>query len=82
LNAYSVRWNLNIQRELAKHLLFEIGYVGNHSVHMDTSRQLNYVPRQYLSPSLVRDQDVINNLTANVTNPFSGLIPGTSLNGW
>ncbi|MFB3825431.1 MAG: carboxypeptidase regulatory-like domain-containing protein [Bryobacteraceae bacterium] len=80
-NAYSIRWNLSIQREIASNLLVEIGYMGSHSLHMETSQQLNFVPRNYLAQGLVRDQAVINMLTANVTNPFAGLIPGTSLNG-
>ena len=38
------------------------------------------MPRQFLSTSNVRDTTVINSLTANVTNPFAGLIPGETLN--
>ena len=36
---------------------------------------------RYLSTSPVRDTAVINFLTANVTNPFAGLLPGEGLNG-
>jgi len=42
---------------------------------------VNAVPERYLSRSPVRDAAVINFLTANVPNPFRGLLPGTSLNG-
>ena len=41
----------------------------------------SYTPAQYLSTSDARDQETINRLTANVPNPFRGLLPGTSLNG-
>ena len=41
----------------------------------------SYTPAQYLSTSDARDQETINRLTANVPNPFQGLLPGTSLNG-
>ena len=41
---------------------------------------MNPVPRQYLSTSPVRDKATINFLTANVTNPFAGLLPGETLN--
>jgi hypothetical protein len=41
----------------------------------------NPLPNQYLSTSPVRDQATINFLTANVANPFQGLLPGTNFNG-
>ena len=44
-------------------------------------RNNNAVPRQYLSTSPVRDTTAINFLTANVANPFAGLLPGEGLNG-
>ncbi|MBI3697818.1 MAG: TonB-dependent receptor [Acidobacteria bacterium] len=80
-NPYSIRWILNLQRELPWNMVLETGYVGNHSVHLPVDRQWNYAPRQYLSTSPVRDQNTIDFLTANVANPFAGLIPGTGLNG-
>lgn len=80
-NPYSARWDLNIQRSLTQNLVLELGYVGNHSVHLDTTSNLNAVPRQYYSTSLVRDQNLINQMTANVANPFANLLPGTNLNG-
>lgn len=81
LNPYSVRWNLNVQRQLAQNLVGEVGYVGNHAVHLEVNRALAFVPLEYLSRLPVRDQAVIDRLTANVPNPFAGLLPGTSLNG-
>jgi hypothetical protein len=45
------------------------------------NHNLNFIPNQYLSRSPVRDQAVINTLTANVANPFAGLLAGTTLNG-
>jgi hypothetical protein len=81
LNPYSIRWNLDIQREIMRNTVLEAGYVYNHSVHLGVDRRLNYIPAQYLSTSATRDQTTINQLTANVPNPFAGLIPGTTLNG-
>ena len=78
---YSMRWTFNVQREISRNLLAEVGYLGNRSVDLGVTRQLDYVPRQFLSTSPVRDQPVINRLTANVPNPFAGLIPGSDLNG-
>lgn len=81
LNPYSVRWNLSIQRQMTKNLIVEAGYTGNHAVHLGVNRELNFTPRQYLSSTTVRDQATIDRLSANVTNPFSGLLPGTNING-
>jgi hypothetical protein len=81
LAPYSLRWNFDIQQQLSKDLVLEVGYMGNHAVHLTVDRQLNYVPRQYLSTSPLRDQAAIDRLSANVANPFANLVPGTNLNG-
>lgn len=81
LNAYSLRWNLGIQRQIGRNLVVETGYTGNHAVHLPINRELDFIPRQYLSTSPARDQATIDRLSANVANPFSGLVPGTNLNG-
>jgi hypothetical protein len=78
-NPYSLRWNLNLQRNITPTLLVEAGYVGNHAVHLPVSvTQLNGIPRQFLSTLPLRDAAVNTALTASVANPFSGL--NTSLN--
>ncbi|MDQ6663132.1 MAG: carboxypeptidase regulatory-like domain-containing protein [Acidobacteriota bacterium] len=81
LNPYSQRWTFGVQRQLSGNLVIEAGYIGNHAVHLPVDRQLDFLPRQYLSNAPFRDQPVIDRNTANVTNPFSGLLPGTTLNG-
>jgi hypothetical protein len=58
-----------------------VAYIGNHSVHNPTSYNFGSLPAQYLSTSPFRDATTINALAAIVTNPFSGLLPGQSLNG-
>jgi hypothetical protein len=78
---YSERWTLTIQRALTPKLMVEVGYVGNRALHVPMSVSLDYVPTQFLSKSPSRDQATINALTANVANPFQGLLPGTTLNG-
>jgi hypothetical protein len=80
-NAYSYRWEFGIQRELPAGTVLEAAYVGNHAVHLGFSRSLNYIPKQYLSASPVRDQATIDRLSAVVTNPFANLAPGTALSG-
>lgn len=81
-NPYSERWTLGVQRAITPNLVMEVAYIGNHSVHLPIAyTQLNGIPRQYLSTVPYRDQAVIDALNASVTNPFKGLMPGTSSNG-
>ncbi|MEP7273768.1 MAG: hypothetical protein ABI882_19875, partial [Acidobacteriota bacterium] len=48
--------------------------------HIEIGRNMNATPNQYLSKSAFRDTTTINYLSANIPNPFSGLVPtGTFL---
>jgi hypothetical protein len=78
---YSLRWTVDIQHQLTRDTTLEVGYIGNHSVHLSTNYNFGSLPAQYLSTSLVRDNATISALGAVVANPFAGLVPGTSLNG-
>ncbi|HEU0140141.1 MAG TPA: carboxypeptidase-like regulatory domain-containing protein [Bryobacteraceae bacterium] len=78
---YMQRWSLNVQHEIPGNVLIDIGYLGNRGTGLPMIRELNYVPNQYLSTLPVRDDPANNFLTAQVPNPFAGLLPGTSLNG-
>jgi hypothetical protein len=81
-NPQAMRWSISVQRELPKQWVVEAAYVGNRSYDIQVElADINPVPRSYLSTSPSRDQTTINYLTTNVTNPFRGLLPGTSLNG-
>jgi len=78
-NPYSLRWDLDIQQTLAKDLMLEVAYVGNHGVHVPVPQtQLNAIPNQYLSTLPTRDAGVNSALSASTPNPFAGL--NTSLN--
>lgn len=81
LNPYSVRWDLDVERQLAKDTVFEIGYQGNHAVHLGVNQSLDYVPAQFLSRQPFRDNATINLLSANVASPFANLIPGVGISG-
>lgn len=81
LNPYSVRWDLDIERQLSKNTVFEIGYQGNHAVHLGLNNSLDNVPAQYLSRLPFRDNATINLLSANVASPFANLIPGVGISG-
>jgi hypothetical protein len=78
-NPYAVRWQLSIQRQLPFNMVFEAAYIGSHGVHLLIDRQLDYIPRQYLSTSLVRDDANITQLNTTVSNPFRGLVPTGTL---
>lgn len=70
---YMQRWSLTIQRQLPMRTVLEVGYVGNRGTRLQVTRQLDPIPRQYLSISPERDQNTINFLTANVKNPFANI---------
>ncbi len=80
-NAYSERYALSVQHQLDANTYVQIAYLGAHYVKLPIQRSLNFIPSQYLSTSPVRDSVLVNSLNANVPNPFSGLLPGTTLNG-
>jgi hypothetical protein len=61
-------------------LVAEASYVGNRGTHLQTTRNINGTPLQYLSTSPVRDQATIDYLGALVPNPFAGLMPVTASN--
>jgi hypothetical protein len=82
-NPYVLRWELSIQRELPHQFVMEVAYIGNRANHLPISTQLDFIPRKYLSTSLLRDNAAISLLSTNqVSNPFKGLLPNSSaLNG-
>jgi hypothetical protein len=77
-NPYGMRWELSIQRQLPGQMVFEVAYVGSHNLHEFINTNIDYIPRQYLSTSLIRDTTFYNTMTGNVPNPFKGLIPSVS----
>jgi hypothetical protein len=92
LNAYSVRWNAGIQRQIPGGMVLEVAYIGSHAVHLPITTQLDYIPRQYLSTSLYRDtaENAVVSLLGSsakgangvaIVNPFQGLLPNSSYNG-
>jgi hypothetical protein len=79
-NARNARWAATVQRELPGAWLVEVGYVGSKGWDQTVNINLNPVPARFLATSASRDDATINFLTANVTNPFRGLVPGQGLN--
>ena len=79
-NMYFLRWNLSIQRLLAKDLMIEVAYIGDHGYNLTNTYNAGALPAQYLSRSATRDQATIDALAKQVPNPFAGLLPGSTLN--
>lgn len=67
----SQQWNLNIQHEFPGRIVGEIGYLGNHGVHMIAG---NYNLNQLTQATLLQYKSA---LTGTVTNPYAGKVPGT-----
>lgn len=78
---YTMQWSLNTQTLLPGQFLVEVGYSASKSVKLRTTREFDGIPLDQLSTSFTRDQAKIDYLTAQVANPFAGLLPGTGLTG-
>jgi hypothetical protein len=71
---YSERWNLDVQYQLSKNTSIDVGYIGNHQVHLSYSNCISCINQlPFLSRSPARDAAVQANLSSSVTNPFKGL---------
>jgi hypothetical protein len=69
------RWQFGIQRQLGSGYVLDAAYVGNRGTHIEIGQNLNVTPQRYLSTSPTRDNPTINYLSANLPNPFVGLMP-------
>ena len=58
------RWQVGSSASCRASWSFEASYVGNYGTHIQTSRNINATPLQYLSTSPVRDQATIDYLSA------------------
>jgi hypothetical protein len=88
-----LRYQVSVQREIGDGIVVDAAYVGNYGYDIETftcttncalGRNINALPRQYLNTDNSRTAAMNANnafLTATVTNPFSGLVPGASING-
>jgi hypothetical protein len=81
VNPYNQRWSFSVQRQLPGSVVIDVAYVGNRAAKLAVTRELNPIPREYLSTSATRDQAVIDMLSRQVANPFAGIaaFSGTGL---
>jgi hypothetical protein len=66
VNPYALQWNFNIQRELPGTVLFDIAYVANRGVKLESARTYNQLPDSALALG--------DSLRTLVPNPFAGQI--------
>lgn len=79
ISPYIQKWQASLQRQIGKQSIFEVAYVGNRATKLRMAQPLDVVPASYFSTSPVRDQNTIDFLGAQVSNPFYPLLPRTSL---
>lgn len=68
---YSERWNIDIQQQITRNLMIDIGYIGNHQVHLSFSNATSSVPLlPFLSHTSTQNAALTTNLNGKVNNPF------------
>jgi hypothetical protein len=70
-----------VQRDWRGGWVSAFTYIGSRGVNLPVVRATNNIPASYLSTSRSRDTATENFLSAPVTNPFAGLLPGSTING-
>jgi len=79
--AYYQRWEASLQRDWRGGWVSSFTYIGSRGVNLPVVRQTNNIPISFLSTSRSRDAAVESSLSANVPSPFTGLLPGSTING-
>ena len=77
-NSKFVRVVLGIQRELPGQIVVEANFIRANGYNLPVSRNLNFVPRQFLGDNPTTDAAANTFLTATIPNPFRNLVPGGS----
>ena len=78
---YYTRWEINLQRDLGRGFVTGFTYLGSRGSNLPVTHQVNNIPMSYLSTSRTRDVANETLLTQNVPSPFTGLLPGSTING-
>ncbi|HEU4795181.1 MAG TPA: hypothetical protein VFT02_06085, partial [Pyrinomonadaceae bacterium] len=77
-NSKFARVVFGIQRELPGQIVVEANYIRANGYHLAVSRDLNFVPRQFLGADPVTDAAANTFLSATIPNPFRNRVPGGS----
>jgi Carboxypeptidase regulatory-like domain len=78
---YYTRWELSLQRDLGYGFVAQVTYLASRGTNLPVVRAANNIPIQYLSTLRTRDAAQETFLSTNVTSPFTGLLPGSTING-
>ena len=78
---YYTRWELGMQHDFSQGWVLALSYVGSRGTNLPVFRDVNNIPVRYLSTSRFRDTANETFLTSNVPSPFTGLLPGSTING-
>ncbi len=78
---YYTRWEFSVQHDFGSGWVAAATYIGSSGRNLPVFRDINNIPIQYLSTSRLRDAANETFLTQNVTSPFTGLLPGSTING-
>jgi len=79
--AYYQRWEVSLQHDWSGGWVTAFTYLGSRGLNLPVVRATNNLPTQYLSTSPSRDVANEAFLSANVPNPFAGLLAGSTING-
>ena len=77
-NSKFVRVVFGIQRELPGQIVVEANFIRANGYDLPVSRNVNFVPRQFLGDNPTTDAAASTFLTATIPNPFRNLVPGGS----
>ena len=81
--SYLETWNLDLQKELAKNTVLDVGYFGNHGVHQGATEDINQpVPGQYAADAIATGDKITtgNTVLLNQIRPYRGYGPINSYN--
>lgn len=77
-NAKFARVVFGIQRELPGQMVVEANYIRANGYNLAVSKNLNFVPLQFLGADPTTDAAANTFLSVNIPNPFRNLVPGGS----
>lgn len=79
---YIEEWNLNIERQLMKDTVLQVGYVGTHGVHLAQLRNLNQATQtldsNFITCPVPSDPSCATGLPSNFGRPYWSTVPNIS----
>lgn len=69
-HARQQRWRAGFQHQLGANMVLDVAYAGSYSDRISLQTRINPLSEQYWASGLTRNNEIANNLNANVTNPF------------